>query len=709
MKALGLRAPAVVAVDAAAPVPLILVQHANQHIVTGGYESREDVFDLHRALGGLIQEHLASRVPLALHISGTMTVALAWHVPAFKHLVRRAVEEGLLELVGSAYAQNVMPLFTREHNRRQLAETLHLYRRHYGVDPERVRCLWVPERVWNTDAIAEVVTSPDLPNGGYRAVFLDDRHAYRTEADNGDGEVSRWSFDADSAPAAACRGDDVFASRPLPGGDGRHLRPYRIAGAEDLVVLPLSSELRYALPLHDGRQAEQLGRLLACARESGPDALLVFGDDAERSAGIGLWAPRPWHERGLAPYAATLTTLAGDPRVEVTLPSKWLACRAVTAVRPVDPGGFYELVTRQGAGDDYRGFWLAEEWRDCRQALEAVEALLCAGPAAPPPGGLWETAWHQLMVSSYETAWQEPDEHSRHRPAPWARATANHVREAYLLILGALHAERREEAQDHMSAQLGDVDGDGHDEVVLCNDAMFVVVSPRFGGRIVLACDLTSPGGRVVIGNVADDWNWQEQPHQFMARPRNHPGALADIGAENDAYAVVDLRVDSRGAALLLENVQAGSRLLGLRKCLRLAAGAASLEVEYLLPEGCGRVGVEFALCPDYLHLLREGRGSLVPVLQDTPSRRGFTAAQTAVWIDVAAGAPTVWDRPVEPECGHAGVLRLSAWGSFALTLNACDALVAHATHDIWPRPVLVGAPAHDPTSAEAAPAAVAR
>lgn len=662
---------------------LILVQHAHQHLVAAGYDSREDVFDLHRALAALICEHLATRVPLALHVSGTLTTALTWHVPTFADLVRRALEEGVVELVGSAYAQNVMPLFSREHNLRQLNETLRLYRHHYGVEPEQVRCMWVPERVWNTEALAEVVSSPDLPNGGYTAVLLDDRHAYRTAGPDPAHayrtEVSRAAFDAGSAPAAACAGRDPFAGRALPGGDGRHLGAYRVAGAERLVVLPMSSELRYVLPLQSQSQMAQLARLAACARDAGQDAVLIFGDDAERSAGIGLWAPRPWREESLAPYAATLRALAEADGLAPTLPGAWLAAHEVATVRPVDPAGFYELVTEAGAGEDYQGFWGHPEWAPYRAELQAVEDLLVTGEDAPA-GGLWDAAWHQLMVASYETAWQEPDEHGRHRPAPWAKATANHVREARLLVAAAGRAHRREPG---VAAQLCDVDGDGHEEVVLSNDSLFLVLSPRFGGRLVLACDLTSPGGRIVLGNLADDWNWQEQPHQFMGTPRNHPGALADIGAENDVHEVVDMRVDGGVAVVTLANVEPGSRLRGLRKTLRLAACAPGVEVSYRLPAGCGRVGVEFALSPDYLRLLREGRGALIALSDDSPRRRGFAAAQNAVWIDVDGGQPVLWDRALAPECGHAGVLRLSAWGDFDLTLSACDAAAVHAAYEL--------------------------
>ena len=41
----------------------------------------------------------------------------------------------------------------------------------------------------------------------------------------------------------------------------------------------------------------------------------------------------------------------------------------------------------------------------------------------------------------------------------------------------------------------------------------------------------------MVVGNPCDDWNFLEDLNRFMEVPRNHPGAFADVGFENDEYA----------------------------------------------------------------------------------------------------------------------------------------------------------------------------
>src|SRR5439155_6032384 len=88
-------------------------------------------------------------------------------------------------------------------------------------------------------------------------------------------------------------------------------------------------------------------------------------------------------------------------------------------------------------------------------------------------------------------------------------------------------------------AEIADIDGDGEQELVLKNDQLVAVFAPLRGGRLTFLFDLMGPSGCLVIGNMSDDWNLQEELHRYMDCPRNHPGALADVGHEHDRYAPV--------------------------------------------------------------------------------------------------------------------------------------------------------------------------
>src|SRR5206468_1848955 len=110
-------------------------------------------------------------------------------------------------------------------------------------------------------------------------------------------------------------------------------------------------------------------------------------------------------------------------------------------------------------------------------------------------------------------------------------------------------------------AGIVDIDNDGAEELVLKNDHLFAIVSPRWGGRLTHLFDLTCRSGCLVIGNISDDWNWQEELHRYMDHPRNHPGAFADVGHEHDTYEAAVATGQGLAVGATLQNVEPGSPL----------------------------------------------------------------------------------------------------------------------------------------------------
>jgi len=154
-------------------VSLALVHHANQYLITDGYEDREGMSDIlglgraraesdTRGLLPMLQMHLEYRVPLNLHLSGTFIESIAWHYPESFSLIKQLRRAGLLEMIGSTFSQNIMPFFSDEYNLRQVNEELWLYRRFLGLDLSAVTTFWVPERVWDTQRLARVLRSKKL-------------------------------------------------------------------------------------------------------------------------------------------------------------------------------------------------------------------------------------------------------------------------------------------------------------------------------------------------------------------------------------------------------------------------------------------------------------------------------------------------------------------------------------------------------------------
>lgn len=400
--------------------PLALVHHANQFLVTDGYEDRQGITQIVEGYTALLHLHERYGVPAALHLSGTLLETAAWHAPGFLALVRRLVAAGLVSLVGGTYAENVMVLFPSEHNRRQLEEHLWLLQHHLGADPTTLRTCWVPERVWDTAALAPVIADPRLPNGGYRHVVLDDRLLHPA-AVTGPGRSPRARFD-DEGPGSA-RGVATHAEHEVDSS-----RAYRVVGGSGLVVAPISVGLRYSLPPASPEQWRQLADAVeACARCEG--RVLVYADDLERTAGVGGWDPS-----ALRRYEGLLRWLAWHDEVEVVHLDRWLEDHPPSQEREVQPGTFVELARDWAAGEDYRGWWMDPAWAPFRTHLEATQGALGAVAPQGADPALLELAWKHVLACSYETAWQDPAPSGGTAPAAWAEALASHSRAARLVL-----------------------------------------------------------------------------------------------------------------------------------------------------------------------------------------------------------------------------------------------------------------------------------
>src|SRR5207247_9592216 len=112
---------------------LAIVHHANQYMVTDGYDNRVGISGIvgtsssQTGLLRVLKLHERYGVPFSLHISATLLESLAWHSPAFLSEINRLAGLGLRELIGGTYAQSMMRFFSRQHNLRQINEELLLY------------------------------------------------------------------------------------------------------------------------------------------------------------------------------------------------------------------------------------------------------------------------------------------------------------------------------------------------------------------------------------------------------------------------------------------------------------------------------------------------------------------------------------------------------------------------------------------------------
>ncbi|MDP8956380.1 MAG: hypothetical protein M3N24_05410 [Actinomycetota bacterium] len=656
---------------------LALVHHANQFLITNGYEDRQGIDDIVEGYAKVLRLHEQHGVVVNLHLSGTLIETAAWHCRWFLEMVKELRAQGLLELVGGVYSETVMTLFSTDDNIAQLNELLFLYGEHLDCPPEDVRVCWVPERVWDTERLAPAFTNDQLINGGYEAVLLDDRLLYPK------GDVyagsSRAAFDARGPFDHAIAGPNTIGSDYPQHADeleahsvhepDRHAvhEPdpdtiYEISGSGGLMVVPISSNVRHWIP---PTRLEHWSHLENIAQREGARAsdarVVVYADDLERTAGVG-----GWEESLIEAYDAFLRWVSERDDVDSVPLSSYLTRRRSPQPRTVDPGTFFELAYQWGAGEDYRQWWEAPAWAPYRRYLDIARSDLEAAEREGADKRLLELTRKHLFASTYETAWHDPGESGR-APARWARAVASHGRSGLVMTAAARwFADGDRSLHVHMA----DIDQDDDEELIMANENLFAVVAPHQGGRLVYLFTRGLDGGALMIGNPTDDWHVQEELNRSMAVPPNHPGALADVGFEHDEYGASVL--DSGQASLRVEvrNVQWGSRLFGARKAFALRRSDPVLSVCYRLPADAGRVCVESCLSPDYFRLLREGPRDLRRY--DGRRRRGFRFGEAAVWIELKPGERTMWTNPIHARVGHGMNVRLLAEASHFHMVVGC-------------------------------------
>ncbi len=626
-------------------IPFAFVHHANQYLITEGYENRHGLrktvgsIESKSGFAWILELHRRYNVPANVHLSGTLLEAIAWHQPSFLLQVRELFDIGLIGLVGSCYAQNIMRFFSYEHNLKQLNEELLLYKIHLGADPDLVKVFWPPERVWDTPRMAPVLKDFRLLNHGYQYVLLDDRLLLSS---NGVGSP-RKTYDGN------------------PRWDGQLYQACWVQHGHGLVALPIASYLRLNIPPGTDQQFNGLDKhcrwLTTLNGDTSHSALIaIYGDDMEKAAGLG-----GWDEEGPRQFERLLEWISKTHHVQPLRIGDWAEVGKPAAPRSIEVGTFLELANHFAAGEGYEKWFFDPKWDRYREyfswAERRVEQLSLSG--ADP--ALIELAEKHLIASSWESAWHTPPEgpfgspDSYGEPSPWIQALGSHCRHAAVIGEAASWATHHD-SQAH--ARLYDIDADGEEEVILKNDKLFAVISPRWGGRLVALFDLEGPHGRMVIGNPSDDWNWMKELNRFMEVPPNHPGALTDLGLEHDAYQVHVYRADDTTIDVELENIQRNSVGLGLRKRLYLSYGEGRLQVCYELPERLEAISVDFAFSPDYLNLLRYGCALLTPF--EESGSRGWSANSTAVWVREEEGSSLSWSRPFPENFGHKASLRLS-------------------------------------------------
>jgi len=323
---------------------LAIVHHANQYMVTDGYDNRVGISGIvgtsssQTGLLRVLKLHERYGVPFSLHISGTLLESLAWHSPAFLSEITRLAGLGLLEIIGGSYAQNMMRFFSPEHNLRQINEELLLYENLLDWDPKRITTFWPTERLWETETMAPVLTSSKLLNGGYRHVVIDDRLLYPTAGTPSPRQLYDYHHSWDPA----------------------NFQMHRIKNGLGLCALPISFGLRRNIPPRTQDDLEktqaQLEWILDINSDYDNQLVAIYADDMEKVAGVG------WDALGPLQFEAMLRWLSENPFLQPVKLAEWAATHDVGSERQIDTGAYSELVNEFGAGENYESWYYDPRW-----------------------------------------------------------------------------------------------------------------------------------------------------------------------------------------------------------------------------------------------------------------------------------------------------------------------------------------------------------
>jgi alpha-amylase len=471
------------------PIRFVFGMHNHQPVGNFDHIFRDHVREVYQRFLERIAAH--DFLPVALHVSGPLLEWMEEHGESgYLDLVGRLAADGRLELLLAGFYEPVLASLPREDRLEQIDWMREALRRLFGVEATG---LWLTERVWEPELAA------DLADAGVRFALVDDRHFL----------VSGFEREQLHAPF-----------RTESGGRG-------------VALFPIDEQLRYLVPFKPPAEAvSYLERL----RDQG-HGLAVLADDGEKFGGwpgTQEWVyQHGWLDRFLDEMAAAaargvlrLSTFAEALR---EIPSAGLAYLPTASYREMEGWaeppraagrlrrleqelGEARLAGPEGAlvrGSHWRNFLV--KYPEANRAHKKMLALsaLCRARGDPPAARRAigraqcnDAYWHGVFGGLY---------------LPHLRAAIWH----HLAL-----AERELRAGEALTAEVLDVDADGHEEIWVHSAACSVVVAPARGGAIE---DLT-----------------------LFATLANHADALTrhrEAYHELDALQVLETASQGRGAA----------------------------------------------------------------------------------------------------------------------------------------------------------------
>ncbi|MGC9529836.1 MAG: alpha-amylase/4-alpha-glucanotransferase domain-containing protein [Candidatus Bipolaricaulaceae bacterium] len=547
-------------------------------------------------------------VKAVVHMTGPLWEHLEAHRPEVLALVGRLVDRGQVELLGGGFYEPILAAIPPQDVAAQLARMRAYLKSRFGQDPVGI---WLAERVWE----------PHLPSllseCNVRYLPVDDTHFPRA------GLLS-----------AQISGYYLTEDRGCPVG-----------------VFPISGRLRYLIPF---RPLDEVMAYFRAIAAQGGWPLLVLVDGGEK---FGVWpGTKRWvHDEGwleqflraLVDNAAWLgtTTLreafaAREPLGRVYLPATSYFELGESALPAAAEHRMEALKSALGSrleesrpllsGGFWRGF--LTKYPEANYLHKRMLRLSERASRAPAGGRLREEPRKHLLRAQCNDAYWHGLFGGIYLP---------HLRDALWreLLSAQWLLDRLERGQAAWGGLYsGDLDVDGHREVVAETEKWNVVLSPRFGSTIVELSDKTIPYNflnvvarrpegyhRCVPADAGEEDGAPRSIHEITAAKVPHlesylvydrhpraglvdhlfrPQATLDQRAAGSAAELVDLQGEAYAAA-----TQEGERGIAVSLAWQGSAGDGRLRLEKMVrlsPGGqgvCVRVGLENS-GPRAVHLL---------------------------------------------------------------------------------------------------------
>lgn len=609
---------------------LAYVWHGNQELKT--VKELNDLVDNNNGTGfiHLLDSIERWKIPMELHISGTLQSGIKWSKPEFLTRINKLVNDGLVTIQGGTFDEQIMVYFPGEINHeslkygakwaKELTKKLSEDKKSSAGD---ILIGWTPERIINSEILK------DFKKSGYKATIAD--------------YINKWFENSQE--------------------------DHKVHRINDMDIFFIDHELQQKMVEIDdeGLDSNLRKTLLEDAINNKHDVMHLGFNDWELVAGFPFLSPVPLP---FIPknFDKICRWLASHPWIEVTTPTKFLS----RSPKVVDHGSGHNLPTQTYLGKDIPHEWyygspnnesyfdyvpLDRGW-DFGKEKDQIKSKKKIGDQKTP-GTIIHDTWMEIknapenplkelaklafFTHIYETAWHDqnmprdtsPDMLAgANRISGWERDLAAQIRQNKILVEAACWAENMSIKTKNMPIKLKaenkllrtenvmfktDLNQDLDDEVIVTTDKLFLVFSP-VGGKLVFAAVYDPQKGPIpMMGNFlampVNEGEAEVNPELAKKNPKDASKRLSgfrDSGYDDDIYHLEINKVKSKQLKTEDVSITATSSDGKIQKKFIFKTKTNTIESHYKLSDDLKDLVVGIGLSPNLLDLFNNGQKNLL-------------------------------------------------------------------------------------------------